>query len=314
MATDYTTQQRHGFEDGLKGQISKFVNDHIVLTMLGPALATILAIFIYPVVYMVGQSFFLSIPSVGMRFAGLDNYVRLVQSPQFWDYFGHTLLYSFGSLFVSMTSGLVIALAINHVQRNWLRNTYSTLLMFSWAIPLAVVAIIWKWVLQGGQFGLLNMVLTDLGVLAQPYPWLANQLLILPLVTVTDAWARMPFAMVVFLAGLQSIPRHMYDAAKVDGATTFQMFRNITVPYLRPYFAIVGLITWMFAFRAFAVIYPMTQGGPGVSTTTLPIFIYREGMVKLQFGYASTIATVIVGITVLVAAFYVNFVLERIEE
>lgn len=317
MATQTQTESgpgAHGYSDGLRGRVAKVANDHVVVTMMAPALLVILAIFIYPVTYMVYQSFFLAVPGVPMRFIGLENYVEMLNSSSFWRYFGHTLFYSFGSLFLTVTSGLTLALAINHVRRQRLRNAYSTLLMFSWAIPLAVAALIWKWLLQGGQFGLVNMVLTDLGILARPYPWLADQTAALITVTLVDAWARMPFAMIVFLAGLQSIPQHMYDAGRVDGATTFQAFRNITLPYLRPYFAIVGLITWMFAFRAFAVIYPMTQGGPGTATTTLSIHIYRQGMVSLQFGYASAVATFLVGITVIVAAFYVTVVLERIEE
>ncbi|MFC4360355.1 carbohydrate ABC transporter permease [Halobium salinum] len=315
MATDTQTGPgTHGYSDGLRGRVAKAANEHVVLTMMAPALLVILAIFIYPVTYMVYQSFFLAVPGVPLRFVGLDNYVEMLGSSSFWSYFGHTMFYSFGSLFLTVTGGLTIALAINHVQREYLRNTYSTVLMFSWAIPLAVAALIWNWILQGGEFGLLNMVLTDLGVLDTGYAWLADQTAALVVVTMVDAWARFPFAMIVFLAGLQSIPQHMYDAGDVDGATTFQAFRNITLPYLRPYFAIVGLITWMFAFRAFAVIYPMTQGGPGTATTTLSIYIYRQGMVNLQFGYASAVATFLVGITVIVAAFYVTVVLERIEE
>ena len=312
--TDYGSLQRHGYSDGLRGRIAKLVNDHIVLAMMGPALFVILAIFIYPMAYMLYQSFYLATPGVPMRFVGVENYVNMLNSSAFWDFFGHSLFYSFGSLFLTVTGGLSVALAINHVARQRLRNVYSTVMMFPWAIPLAVAALIWKWILQGGQFGLVNMVLLDLGLVDSGIAWLANQTYVLALVTMIDAWARMPFAMIVFLAGLQSIPQHMYDAGKVDGATTFQAFRNITLPYLRPYFAIVGLITWMFAFRAFAVIYPVTQGGPGVSTTTLSIYIYRQGMVNLRFGYASAVAAFLVGITILVAAFYVTFVLERIEE
>jgi multiple sugar transport system permease protein len=104
----------------------------------------------------------------------------------------------------------------------------------------------------------------------------------------------------------------MYDAAKVDGATALQRFRSVTLPYLRPYIAISALINWMFAFRAFAVIYPMTQGGPGVSTTTLSVYIYRQGMVSFNYGYASAISTVLVVITLIVATYYVTKILQGI--
>jgi multiple sugar transport system permease protein len=133
-------------------------------------------------------------------------------------------------------------------------------------------------------------------------------------VILTDAWARMPFAMLLLLAGLQSIPEHMYDAAKVDGATTFQTFRAITIQYLRPYIAIVALINWMFAFRAFAVVFPMTKGGPGTSTTVFSIHIYREGMINFNYGYASAVAVFIIGISLLVSIFYVTKVMGGMEE
>jgi len=134
-------------------------------------------------------------------------------------------------------------------------------------------------------------------------------------VTLTDAWARMPFAMLLLLAGLQSIPEHMYDAAKVDGATTtFQTFRAITVQYLRPYIAIVALINWMFAFRAFAVVFPMTAGGPGTSTTIFSIHIYREGMINFNYGYASAVAVFIIAITLVVATFYVTKIMGGMED
>ena len=300
---------------GLRGQVSDFVNDHILLVLLGPGLLVIGAIFVYPVLWMFYQSLFFTAPGIPEPvFRPMYNYEKMFTSATFWKYFRQTLFYSFGSLVVSFSSGMVVALALNHVRKQWIRNTYSTIILFSWALPLAVVALTWKWILLGSEFGLANMILNDLGLVQGNISWLSNKHLALPIVTLVDAWIRMPFAMIVFLAGLQAIPQHMYDAAKVDGATTFQMFRNITLPYLRPYMAIVGLISWMFAFRAFSIIYPMTQGGPGVRTTTLAIFIYREGMVKLDFGYGSAIAAFLVGITVVLATFYVTVVLKRIEE
>jgi multiple sugar transport system permease protein len=317
MATE-TETETPGFEGRgttSQGTVSRFVNDHITAVMLLPALLTIFLIFAYPVAYLFWQSVHLDIPGVAaQQFVGIQHYADLFESSQFYNYFKTTLVYSFGSLFLSLTTGLLVALAINHVERSWVRNLYSTVVLFAWAVPLAVIAIVFKFILQGGGFGLLNMLLTDLGVLETGHAWLSDKRIIVWLVTVTDAWARMPFAMIVFLAGLQSIPQHMYDAAKVDGATTFQTFRNITVPYLRPYFAIVALINWMFAFRAFSVIFPMTQGGPGTRTQTLAIWIYKVGMVQIRPGFGSAIAAFLVLITVIVATFYVTVVLERVEE
>lgn len=298
----------------IRHRVSQFANDHILLVLLGPALLAITAIFVYPVFYLFRQSLYLTLPGSVERFVGVQNFVTMFQRASFWDYFLNTLIYSFGSLAISLGTGLVIALAINHVTNSRLRDAYSTLLMFSWAIPLAVVALIWKWMFTGNQLGFINMALIDLGLISSPIPWLATQQFAMVAVTLTDAWARMPFAMLLLLAGLQSIPEHMYDAAKVDGATTFQTFRAITVQYLRPYIAIVALINWMFAFRAFAVVFPMTKGGPGTSTTIFSIHIYREGMINFNYGYASAVAVFIIGITLVVATFYVTKVMGGMEE
>lgn len=295
-------------------RVSQFANDHVLLVLLGPALVVIGAIFVYPVFFLFQQSFYLTLPGIPERFIGLQNYVDMFEDPTFWTYFENTLIYSFGSLAISLGSGLAIALAIDHVVGSRLRNAYSTVLMFAWAIPLAVVALIWKWVFTGNELGFINMILLDLGIVGSPIPWLATPEVAMFAVTLTDAWARMPFAMLVLLAGLQSIPQHMYDAAKVDGATTFQMFRAITLPYLRPYIAIVALINWMFAFRAFAVVFPMTNGGPGTSTTVFSIHIYREGMVNFNYGYAAAVAVFIIGITLLVATFYVKIIMGGVED
>ena len=298
----------------LRQRASKFANDHILLVLMGPALLVITAIFVYPVFYLLRQSLFLTLPGSVERFVGIENFVTMVESSEFWSYFGNTLVYSFGSLAVSLGSGLLIALAINHVSHSGLRDVYSTLLMFAWAIPLAVVALIWKWMLTGNQLGLFNRLAMDLGLVSSPVAWLSTPEMAMLAVTITDAWARMPFAMLLLLAGLQSIPDHMYDAAKVDGATTFQTFRAITVQYLRPYIAIVALINWMFAFRAFAVAFPLTNGGPGTSTTVFSIHIYREGMINFNYGYASAVAVFIIGISLVVATFYVTKIMGGVEQ
>jgi len=298
----------------LRHRVSRFANDHILLVLMGPALLVITAIFVYPVFYLLRQSLFLTLPGSVERFVGVENFVTMFESPEFWSYFGNTLIYSFGSLVVSLGSGLLIALAINHVSRSRLRDAYSTVLMFAWAIPLAVVALIWKWMLTGNRLGLFNRVAMDLGVVSSPVAWLSTPEMAMLAVTLTDAWARMPFAMLLLLAGLQSIPDHMYDAAKVDGATTFQMFKSITVQYLRPYIAIVALINWMFAFRAFAVVFPLTNGGPGTSTTVFSIHIYREGMINFNYGYASAVAVFIIVISLFVATFYVTKVMGGVEQ
>jgi multiple sugar transport system permease protein len=209
--------------------------------------------------------------------------------------------------------GLVVALALNKLTADRLRNTYTTLILLSWAVPLSIVGVTWQWMFNG-ELGIVNKLLVDLGVLSAGYSWLSHSTSAMIVVILADSWSRIPFATIVLLAGLQSIPQDMYDAAKTDGATTWQTFRHVTLPYLRPSFFVAGLITWMFAFRAFAIPYSTTGGGPGGATETLAIYIHRFGIQLLDYGFASAVSVFLVAVTLVVATAYVFLILEQLEE
>ncbi|WP_277554808.1 carbohydrate ABC transporter permease [Halobaculum limi] len=297
---------------GVTGFISDWVNDHIRTVLLGPSLVALFVVFIYPAVMLLWLSL-LNTRGFGETFEPAYNYERIFTDPTFWNAVENTLVYSFGSLFVSVGAGLVIALALNKLVANRLRNTYTTLILLSWAVPLSIVGVTWRWMFNG-QLGVVNRVLIDLGLLSSGFSWLTSASTAMGVIILADSWSRIPFAAIVLLAGLQSIPQEMYDAAKVDGATSLQTFRNVTLPYLRPSFFVAGLITWMFAFRAFAIPFSTTGGGPGGATETLAIYIHRFGIQLLDYGFASAVSVFLVSVTLVVAAGYVYFILERIEE
>ena len=298
----------------VKRLVSDFANDHVRIVLLGPALLSLVLIFIYPVAYLVWSSMQRTLAfGVSTEFAPTANYATMVEDPTFWNAVENTLTYSFGSFIVTMLAGLVIALALNNVVRKRLRDTYTTLILLSWAVPLSIVGVTWRWMFNG-QLGVVNKILRDLGVLSQNFSWLANPDTAMAVVIAADAWSRIPFATIIILAGLQSIPQEQYDAAKVDGATTFQTFRHVTLPYLRPSFFVAGLITWMFAFRAFAIPFSTTGGGPASATEVLAIYIHRFGIELFDFGFASAVSMFLVGVTFIVAGIYVNVILEQISE
>ncbi|WP_458209426.1 carbohydrate ABC transporter permease [Haladaptatus sp. NG-SE-30] len=298
----------------LKRRLSTFVNDHVRLMLLGPALLALVVIFVYPVVFLVWSSLHRTLGfGIGTEFAPTANYTRMFSDPTFWNAVEKTLMYSFGSLFVSMVAGLAIALALDKVVRRRVRDVYTTLLLLSWAVPLSIVGVTWRWMFNG-QLGVVNKLLIDIGLLQGTYSWLGNPTTAMGVVILADSWSRIPFATIVILAGLQSIPQEMYDAAKVDGATTFQTFRHVTLPYLRPSFFVAGLITWMFAFRAFAIPTATTDGGPAGATEVLAIYIHRFGIALTDYGFASAVSMFLVAVTLVVAAVYVTFILEQIRE
>jgi multiple sugar transport system permease protein len=298
----------------VKRLVSDFANDHVRIVLLGPALLSLVLIFIYPVVYLVWSSMQRTLAfGVSTEFAPTANYATMVEDPTFWNAVENTLTYSFGSFIVTMLAGLVIALALNNVVRKRLRDTYTTLILLSWAVPLSIVGVTWRWMFNG-QLGVVNKILRDVGLLSQNFSWLANPDTAMAVVIMADAWSRIPFATIIILAGLQSIPQEMYDAARVDGATTLQTFRHVTLPYLRPSFFVAGLITWMFAFRAFAIPFSTTGGGPASATEVLAIYIHRFGIELFDFGFASAVSMFLVGVTLIVAGIYVNVILEQISE
>jgi len=297
---------------GLTGRVSDWVDDHIRTVLLGPSLVALFLVFIYPAVMLLWLSL-QNTRGIGETFEPMYNYGRIFTDPTFWNAVEKTLIYSFGSLFVSVGVGLVVALALNKIANQGIRNTYSTLILISWAVPLSIVGVTWRWMFNG-ELGIVNKVLIDLGVLGGGYSWLSNSVSAMVVVILADSWSRIPFAAIVLLAGLQSIPQEMYDAARIDGATTFQTFRYVTLPYLRPSFFVAGLITWMFAFRAFAIPFSTTGGGPGGATETLAIYIHRFGIQLLNYGFASAVAVFLVAVTLIVAAGYVYFILEQMEE
>ncbi|MFC7097056.1 carbohydrate ABC transporter permease [Halobaculum marinum] len=300
----------HG--SGVTGWISDWVNDHIRTVLLGPSLVALFVVFIYPAIMLVWLSL-QNTRGFGETFEPTYNYGRIFGDPTFWNAVENTLVYSFGSLFVSVAVGLVVALALNKLADDYLRDTYTTLILLSWAVPLSIVGVTWRWMFNG-QLGVVNRVLLDLGLLSSSFSWLTSSSTAMGVVVLADSWSRIPFAAIVLLAGLQSIPQEMYDAAKIDGATTWQTFRHVTLPYLRPSFFVAGLITWMFAFRAFAIPFSTTGGGPGGATETLAIYIHRFGIQLLDYGFASAVAVFLVSVTLVVAAGYVYFILERMEE
>jgi len=300
----------HG--DGLAGRVSDWVNDHVRLVLLGPALAALVVVFVYPAAMLVWLSL-LDTAGFTATFDPTHNYGTIFTDPTFWNAVGNTLVYSFGSLTVSVGAGLVIALALNHLANRRLRDAYTTLILVSWAVPLSIVGVTWRW-LFNGQLGVVNKLLVDLGLLAGSFSWLGTSSTAMGVVVLADSWSRVPFAAIVLLAGLQAIPQEMYDAARVDGATTWQTFRHVTLPYLRPSFFVAGLITWMFAFRAFAIPFSTTGGGPGGATETLAVYIHRFGIQLLDYGFASAVSVFLVAVTLVVAAGYVYLILERMAE
>jgi multiple sugar transport system permease protein len=220
-------------------------------------------------------------------FVGLDNYSRLVGDERFGGAIVNTLYYTAVSVPLTMGIGLLIALLLNNQIRA--RGFFRTLFYLPVVTPLVIAAIIWKWV-YNGDFGLLNYYLIQLGVIDEPLLWLADPNLAMPAVIITSIWKSVGFSMVVYLAGLQSIPEDFYDAAKVDGAVGWQRLKDITLPLLSSTTLFLAVVSVLGAFQVFTEIFIMTNGGPLGRTTTIVYHIYQTAFKFFDMGYASAMA------------------------
>jgi multiple sugar transport system permease protein len=220
-------------------------------------------------------------------FVGLENYQRLLGDDRFGGAIVNTLYYTAVSVPLTMGLGLLIALLLNNQIRA--RGLFRTLFYLPVVTPLVIAAIIWKW-LYNGDFGLLNYYLLQIGVIKEPLLWLSDPNLAMPAVIMTSVWKGVGFAMVVYLAGLQSIPEDYYDAAKIDGAVGWQRLKDITIPLLNSTTLFLAVVSVLGALQVFTEIFIMTNGGPLRRTTTMVYHIYQTAFKNFDMGYASAMA------------------------
>jgi multiple sugar transport system permease protein len=265
---------------------------------IAPNITLFTAFSFLPLIYAVYISFHEWTLIGEPTFIGLHNYIRLGHDPLFWRALANTLLYAAGTVPTSMAIGLLLAIALNRrlVARSLLRSLYFLPLVVS-AVATGTIA---AWMFND-NYGVLNAILVRLG--GSRIPWLSSPTWALPSLVLTTLWVRVGFCMVVYLAALQSIPHMYYEAARIDGASALRQFRHITLPLLRPATFLLLILSIIYSFQVFDLIYVMTGGGPGFSTTMLVQYIFRSAFVTSEMGYASAIGValyaLILGFTIL---------------
>ena len=218
------------------------------------------------------------------KFVGMDNYLFLLEDDRFWNAFRNTVYFTTLSVSFELLLGLVIALFLNRAFR--LKGLATALVLVPWAIPTVVSARMWEWI-YNTDFGVLNYLL---GVKIN---WLGSPLWAMNAAIVMDVWKTTPFVAILLLAGLKAIPRELYQAARIDGAGDWQIFRRITLPLIMPVILVVLVFRTLDAFRVFDAVYVLTGGGPANTTETLSIYAYKVLFQTLQFGYGSTLSVVV---------------------
>jgi multiple sugar transport system permease protein len=220
-------------------------------------------------------------------FVGLQNYKDLIEDERFRKSVINTFYFTGASVPIGMAIGLSVALLLNQPLRG--RGLFRTFYYLPALTPFVVAAIIWKW-LYNGDFGLFNYYLLKTNLIHEPLAWLSDKNLAMPSVILMTVWTGVGFAMVVYLAGLQSIPEELYEAAKVDGAGAWARLRHITLPGLLPSTVFVAVIQIIFNMQIFTQIFVMTRGGPIDKTTTVLFYVYESAFQFYEMGFASTIA------------------------
>ena len=249
----------------------------------------------------------LLVPSEGFPFVGLSNYINeLVHDPNFWPIMGNTLELVVGSIVLALIAGTVLALLLN--RPIWGRSVLRGIATVPFLVTPSVMALIWKNLFLSPSSGMANWLLHFIGIPA--VPWFSA----FPLQSIIFivAWEWTPFVMLVILAGLQSIPGEVREAAKVDGANAFTTFTRVIFPLLRKPYEIAILFGTIFIFQTFGEIYVTTAGGPGVGTNTLPYYTYRTALNSFQIGQAATLGVIGVIVAILAARGMLRLMTERV--
>jgi multiple sugar transport system permease protein len=257
--------------------------------LLSPAvLATVIIVF-YPMVQALITSLYNNIlwKPRAVRFIGLDNYIAIWNDPVFWSSLGRTAVWIGLTVPLQLALGLVTALLLNQTFR-W-RALARGLILIPWALPSVVIGLMWSWI-YNPQVGLLNDLMLRLGLLQSAVPWLANPDTSLYAIIVALVWQGFPFFAIMILAGLQTIPHSLYEAADIDGASDFQQFWHITLPALKSVLVTAVMLRIIWVANSVDVIYVMTGGGPGYATHTLPLYALKRTYASMDFGYGSALA------------------------
>ena len=274
------------------------------LATLTPALITLALVLAWPIT----DSIWLSLHKVELSrgldsqtFIGALNYQRLFASGGFRGALGNSLYFTLIEVVATVLIALGIALLLNHPLGR--SAAFRLLLIVPWAIAPVANAVLWKWILNA-NYGVLNALLLQLGLIERPQIWLGTPRMALNMLLVVDVWKAVPFIALILLAGLQRLPTVLYRAARVDGAGAWGCFRHVTLPGLRTPLGIAIILQTLWSFRIFDLIYVLTRGGPADGTLLLNYLAYRETFNFLHLGYGSAIATVVFAVMALLAAAY----------
>ena len=278
--------------------------------ILFPALLILSLVFIYPILRAFWLSWFTENLATQLQpvFTGLGNYQRMIGDGRFWQSLWNTSVFTVISVTLELILGLGVALVLN--KSFFGRGVVRTIAIIPWALPTAVMGLAWAWIFND-QYGVVNDILFRLGLIDTGINWLGTPALAMTALIVADVWKTTPFISIILLAGLQSISEDLYEAHKMDGASPWQSFYQITLPLLMPQILIALLFRFAQSFGIFDLVQVMTGGGPAGSTETVSIYIYSTVMRYLDFGYGAALV-VVTFLLLVVAVAITSLLLKRV--
>ncbi len=267
-----------------------------------PAILVIGLLLLYPV----GSSILYSFTSkhlikANWKWVGVKNYVAILSDPDFW----HSLLtntkWTVTSLLCQLIVGFSAAMALERIKKA--KGLYRTMLIVPWAFPSIVIALSWKWILNGVS-GFLPHLLVKLGICQTLPQFLTSGNSAFWTLVFINTWFGAPLIMVNVVSALQTVPKDQYEAAQIDGASSFQSFLNITVPHIKTVVGLLVVLRTIWVFNSFDMIYLITGGGPGGATETVPIYAYNIGWGLKQLGKSSAVTVILLGFLLIVCSMY----------
>ena len=279
--------------------------------LLSPAVLVTLTIVFFPMMQAVWMSFheYVLFRPKDISFIGIKNFISAFNDEVFWISFRHTIIWIGITVPAQLLLGLCTALLLN--QNFFWRPLARALIIIPWALPSVVIALMWVWIYDS-NYGILNDLLLRAHILQTAVPWLANPDTALYAIILTLTWQGFPFFAVMILAGLQSIPASYYEAASIDGASTFRQFWYITLPGISGVVFTAVLLRIIWVANSIDVIFVMTGGGPGYATYTLPLYAFIKARTGLDFGYGSAIAVLFAIMLLSVVVIYLRRVSKEV--
>lgn len=273
--------------------------------LLIPALALLGVFIFYPLVYGFYFSFERWDGFTNPTFVGVKNYAQALHDSIFWKSLGHNTIYALVSVVLKMIIGMGLAMLVNQKMR--VIGAYRTLIFIPVVLSFVAVGMLWSWI-YNPVFGLLDNFLHLMGI-KHSIPWLGNAHTVLGSIIAVDVWKWSGYHMILFLAGLQSIPSELYEAASVDGATKWGSFFRITFPLMIPVLVINSTLAFMGGFTVFDLVYTMTQGGPYNASSVTSLYSYQQAFQFHNFGYGTAISYLLMLVVIIIT--FVQFRLTR---